>query len=407
MRNIFGKILKDKGISLAAAWSFNQLAYAIVYPFIPIYLCNERGFDYSTVSIIFPLLGLAAIIAPLPCGYMTDRFGYSVMMLSGQAVRGLIFFVLAAAVYFNASFWVFAVLLMFNTAVGSAFQVGSDSYLFHISDSDERPVYYSKIRIGFNIGWAIGPMVGAFFAKTPFWLFFIFTGILCIIGTVYTKFACCRNGISSKIPASENDIASKRSIYADIFGNVRFLMLISGTLFLMLLVSQLYSTLSVYSTKTVGISSKELGMIYSLNGFMVLALQFPLVALLSKIKRSIVFQLILGVLLYAVGYFQLGFVFNAYLIALAVAIITVGEIIIQPSLYTAVSVQTRKENAGRMFSVYSLMRGIGYAVGPWIGGQLFGRCNPIVLWSILSSFALIAAVFFISGEIYAKKVEKY
>ena len=69
------KILRDKGISLAAAWSFNQLAYAIVYPFIPIYLCNIRGYEYSKVSIIFPLLGLAAIVAPMPFGWLTDRFG--------------------------------------------------------------------------------------------------------------------------------------------------------------------------------------------------------------------------------------------------------------------------------------------------------------------------------------------
>ena len=57
---------QDKGIALAGAWSFNQLAYAIVYPFIPIYLCQERGLDYALVSIIFPLLGIAVIFAPLP-----------------------------------------------------------------------------------------------------------------------------------------------------------------------------------------------------------------------------------------------------------------------------------------------------------------------------------------------------
>ena len=40
---LFSRIRQDKSIALAASWSFNQLAYAIVYPFIPIYLCQERG----------------------------------------------------------------------------------------------------------------------------------------------------------------------------------------------------------------------------------------------------------------------------------------------------------------------------------------------------------------------------
>ena len=85
-------VRKDKGIALAAAWSFNQLAYAIVYPFIPIYLCQERNLPYSTASIIFPLLGLATVLAPVPCGWLTDRFGYARMMLAGQFFRGIIFF---------------------------------------------------------------------------------------------------------------------------------------------------------------------------------------------------------------------------------------------------------------------------------------------------------------------------
>ena len=388
------KILRDKGISLAAAWSFNQLAYAIVYPFIPIYLCNIRGYEYSKVSIIFPLLGLAAIVAPMPFGWLTDRFGYSFMMLFGQAARGAVFFLLAFLVYVNAPFWVLAVFLMLNTAVGSAFQVGSDAYLFSITDFEERPSYYSKIRMGYNLGWTIGPMLGAFFSKTPFWLFFILTGFLCAAGTFYTEFACCRNSAENQKKEAVTAKSDKKFSVLDIWKNKRFVLLISGTFFLMLLVSQLYSTLSIYSTKSVGISSKELGMIYSLNGFMVLALQIPLVALLSKMKMSVAKQLFIGALLYAAGYFQLGFAMNALFIAVAVAVITLGEIIIQPALYTAVSEHTAKENAGRMFSVNSLMRGIGYAVGPWIGGQLFGRCNSLTLWGMLSLFAVLSMVFF-------------
>ena len=72
LSTVVNKIKNDKGITLAAAWSFNQLAYAIVYPFVPLYLAQERGIAYSTVSLIFPLMGLAIILAPLPCGWMTD-----------------------------------------------------------------------------------------------------------------------------------------------------------------------------------------------------------------------------------------------------------------------------------------------------------------------------------------------
>ena len=69
----FHYLFCDRGIALAATWSFNQLAYAIIYPFIPIYMCEERGLPYGLVSMIFPLLGVATILAPVPCGWLTDR----------------------------------------------------------------------------------------------------------------------------------------------------------------------------------------------------------------------------------------------------------------------------------------------------------------------------------------------
>lgn len=391
----------DKGISLAAAWSFNQLAYAIVYPFVPIYLHKVRGMDYSLVSIIFPLLGIANIVAPVPCGWLTDRFGHQVMMLAGQFIRGIIFFCLAVCVYFEAPFWLFAVALMLNTAIGVAFQVGSDAYLTDITQPEQRPGYYSKIRIGYNVGWALGPMMGAFFADTPFWAFFIATGLLCMAGTFQTWFCCCRNSVAVSGRAEKTQHSEESSgLMKEIFGNRRFIFLMLGNLFLMLLVSQLYSTLSVFSTSSVGISSKAMGSIYSMNGTMVLALQIPLIALLKKVKMPIFMQLIAGTLLYVAGYFQLGFAGGALAIAIAVAVVTIGEIIVQPAFYTLVSNETRKGNTGRMMSISSLTRGIGYSAGPWIGAQLYLRSNGIVLWSVLSSFAVCAAVMFLISALF-------
>lgn len=403
----FRKLFNNKGISLAAAWSFNQLAYAIVYPFIPIYLYQERGLPYTLVSLIFPLLGVAVILAPVPCGWLTDRYGHDKMMYAGQLLRGVIFFVLAFFVYIKAPFWVFAAALMFNTAVGCAFQVGSDAYLVSIAAPEERPSYYGKIRIGYNLGWAIGPMLGAFFAQTPFWVFFILTGILCVIGTFYTQATCCRKqddpAKNTSIKKEKSPVATEEPVWKTIFGKPRFILLMLGTLLLMMLASQLYSTMSVFSTQSVGISNKQLGSIYSLNGFMVLVLQLPVTALLTRMRVPLTIQLLLGTLLYTLGYFQLGFAAGAWFIAAAVIIVTLGEIVIQPALYTAVSTEANCGNAGRLLSVNSLMRGIGYSVGPWIGAQLFDKVPPLLLWGILSAFAVASGIAFAASGCKSKR----
>ena len=124
----------------------------------------------------------------------------------------------------------------------------------------------------------------------------------------------------------------------------------------------------------------------------------------TKMRIPLTIQLLLGTLLYTAGYFQLGFADGAWFIAAAVIIVTLGEIVIQPALYTAVSAEANRGNAGRMMSASSLMRGIGYSAGPWVGGQLFGKVSPLVLWGVLSSFAVAAAATFVlSGSKFRKK----
>ena len=169
-----------------------------------------------------------------------------------------------------------------------------------------------------------------------------------------------------------------------------------GTLFLMCLASQLYSTLSVFSTTVAGVSREALGSIYSLNGAMVLLLQLPVVEMLKRLKTPVLLQLVAGTLLYVAGYTLLGFSTGAIAVASVVAIITLGEITVQPALYTSIAAETRPDNAGRLFSVYSLMRGIGYSIGPWIGAQLYENCkSPQVMWGVLASFATAATIAFL------------
>ena len=77
----------NRSTSLAAAWAINSLAYSIVYPFIPIYLHEERNIPMDVVGTIFPLMGLAVILAPPVSGWLTDRIGRRFMMQFGQSSR--------------------------------------------------------------------------------------------------------------------------------------------------------------------------------------------------------------------------------------------------------------------------------------------------------------------------------
>ena len=392
----FTEFLRDRGTTLCVAWTFNQLAYAIVYPFIPIYLSKERGIPYSTVGLIFPLMGTMVVLSPMLYGPLTDKIGRRPMMKFGQFARAALFVILAYMTYVHAPFWLFAVVLMLNTGVGVAFQIGADAYLADITSEAERPGYYSRIRIGFNLGWALGPMIGALFAETPFWVFFLVTAALCGVGGVFTQLFC-RYPAGFTPPARRSgEKKFSGSVIPIIWKQKRILFLLLGAVMLFSLTSQLYSTLSVYSTETVGISKKALGSIYSMNGFLVILLQLPVTLALKRLRVALKYQIYAGTLLYIAGYFSLGFCVDAWTVAGAVMVLTFGEMMARPSLYTAFSNETVPENAGRILASLTLFRGIGYAVGPWFGAQLFQRLSsPVMLWGSLTMFAAVALGFFV------------
>lgn len=378
---------------LAIAWAINSLAYSIIYPFIPIYLHEERGIPIEKVGLIFPLMGLAVILTPPLSGWLTDRIGRHFMMQFGQSSRAVVFLVMAAMAYFQAPFELFALMLMVNAGIGTFSQVAADSYLTEFTTPETRPGAYSKIRIGTNVGWALGPMLGAFLARTPFSLMFAITAGLCVLGTFYTKYTCPEPARHSH---GEQEKPPPIRIW-QIVANPSLLKLLTASFLLFLLTSQLYSVLSVYATSVVGVSRNTLGLVYSVNGFTIILFQLPVTRLLDRFKLHQSTRLLSGSILYALGYFSLAFCGGGAGLAAAVFVLTQGEVMVQPALYTLVSKMAPQGGIGRSMATLGLVRGIGMAVGPWIGTLVFASFSttPVLLWGILSTFAVIAGIAFL------------
>ncbi len=377
---------------LAGAWTVNALAYSIVYPFLPLYLHRERGIPMAEVGLIFPLMGAALIAAPPVAGILTDRFGRIPVFQSGQFARAGIFLLLAAMALLHAPFWLFAAVLTLNAAVGVGFQVASNAYVNDISTEEERPRVFSGIRIGNNLGWALGPMLGAFLVGLPFAWLFLLTALLCVAGALYTG-RFCREIRIAHTPLKGRHLLAALALPRS-HPELRRLLLAGFLLFI--LSSQLYSILSVYATGVVKINSNSLGFLYSINGFFIILFQLPITRQLEKRRWSFPRRLLLGAALYTLGYLSLGFAVNWSLLALAVIIITLGEAAAVPTIYAAAGRGIPPELSGQSMALLELVRGTAYALGPYIGSLVFEQysSSPILLWAFLSSFGIFAFIGF-------------
>ena len=145
-----------------------------------------------------------------------------------------------------------------------------------------------------------------------------------------------------------------------------------------------------------------LGFLYTINGAIVILFQIPVDKLLRKwgdYSRASA-----GALLYAAVYIIFAVSTSWSHLAGGIIIMTIGEICALTALVSAVSHLAPPHMVGRYMGMYGMVRGLGWAIGPYFGSLLFGlwQGNPLLLWGILSTGALVAAVGFFIMAFFTK-----
>ena len=390
--NFFSKILKSRDNALAGAWMINSIAYSIVYPFIPVYLHQTRNLPMEQAGLIFPVMASASIFLPPLAGWLSDHYPRTVLMRIGQGGRAFLFLTLALMIRLEAPFWVFCILFFLNSGTGVIFENSADAYLSSFTTKEERPHSYSKLRIGVNIGWALGPAAGAFLASWPYELLFIITGCICICSERFIRYILPE---TKRLPR-EPELKPLENKGGSLWKDHYILAVLSGVFLLVMLSAQLYSVLGVYATKVVELSRRELGFVYFFNGFTIILGQIPITALMGRLKIPHTWRLVIGAGFYFCGYFYLGFAKNFFDVVCSVIILTLGELIVQVAIYAVVTAAAPPDRVGRYLSGWVFVRGVAAALGPYIGSLLFARltASPVLLWAILSGFGGCAALVF-------------
>ena len=399
--NALAKILKSRNNALAASWMISSIAYSIIYPFIPVYLYQTRNIPMEQAGLIFPIMASASIFVPPLAGWLSDHFPRTNLMRIGQGGRAFFFFLLALMIHLEAPFWLFCIIFFLNSGTGVIFENSADAYLSSFTTREERPHAYSKIRIGINIGWALGPAAGAFLASWPYEWLFIITACICIGSERFIRYILPETKREPAAPVLKPLTQEKVSLWKDHY----ILAVLAGVFLLVMLSAQLYSVLSVYATQVVGLSRRELGFVYFFNGFTIILGQIPVTALMGKLKIHQNWRLVMGAGFYFAGYFYLGFAKSFFDVVCSVIVLTLGELIVQVAIYAVITAAAPPEKVGRYLSGWVFVRGVGAALGPYVGSLLFARLTgaPILLWVILSSFGAAAGTVFAAVALYRSR----
>jgi predicted MFS family arabinose efflux permease len=180
----------------------------------------------------------------------------------------------------------------------------------------------------------------------------------------------------------------------DIRHDRRFLLFCGLSLLVFITMSQWLSTLAVDAADRMSVTTAQLGVMFGLNGFMVVTLQLVVTRSLRRMRLPS--AMVLGSLVYAASFFMAAFAGTYLHLLLIMAALTLGELIVSPPSIAMVSLLAPPDRVGRYMGVHGLTASFGWSAGPFIGGLLYDRWSgsPPILWSAIASIGLLAALGF-------------
>ncbi len=386
---------------------FASTGFSIVIPFLALYLHGTRGYPMSAVGLIFFVGALTGAAGQIVGGEWCDHAGRKVVLVWSQLIRSVAFLALGLAVTLHGPFVAFMALTSLSAFAGRMFEPPSGAMIGDMTEGEGRAEAFGVLRIGGNLGWALGPAIGGFLAALSYAsLFFVAAGVLLIAALLialkveetsprHRRRAATEPAPAAEIPAVGPVPPGRGFELSSIGATLRdrpFLRYCLITLIFFTVMAQLMSTLSVYVVEWARHTQVELGILYTLNGLMVVFLQFPVVRLLAPFRLTT--AMIVGSLLYVVGYGMMGMGSDLALLAAAMFVVTSGEIISSPASMNLVANFSNDRVRGRYMGVYGLFNSFGWSIGPLVGGVLLDVATgrPLLLWGPIAGLMFLATL---------------
>ncbi len=420
--------------ALMVGWFINSLGFGAVVPFMTVYFHTVRGVSMTHISLFFLAAAICRTVSQSIGGSLSDRIGRKGLMVWSQLSRSLIFLLAGLTIRADLGIWVLAGILLSQYLISSFFQPVASAMIADILPAKKRSGGYALMRMAGNIGWGAGPAIGGFLFDVSYDSLFFFTAVAFLVSGLFvvmkvketTNLTLRQTAVgqstsdqptlrqsasdqsTSDLPAVGQNVRRRErqgfAAMAAAFKQDRvFLFFCIVTLFLFLTWGQFISTLSVYMSKDIGLSSSQIGWLYTFNSLLVIV--FQLIITHTTRKKNHFVLMMIGTLLFALSYSLMGWMSSFIMMMIVMVFITFGEMFAGPTGNTIASNMARNGQFGRYQGIYSSISTLGWSLGPFIGGILMDLIpNMKIFWLTVSSFGLLA--FFGYFILYMKTKEK-
>lgn len=392
---------------LGVASGIRLLGIAMIYPFLSLYFRNVAGLGYALIGALIVLVSLPPLAVSPFGGFITDRLGRRNVFLAGLGGEAASVTLLAYSMWSGSVPGVLLCAALAGVA-GATAQPAVQAYVADMTDLAERSMAYTWVRIGFNVGFTGGVVLGGAligflgFSDTAF-----LTAAIMVSGVAFMVFtlqaspydlALKKGGTAvglSSAPPRPGSIANSARLLAK---DKPFLALCLSMLLAGLIYGHWSTTYILFSNSVLGVPYLVLSFALGMNGLIVIFGQIPTTRLLTGRRHT--YAGMLAVTLMGASFLVLGgvsLVQGASLVAVFgfAFILTIGENVGSiPSMTLASNVAPPSE-IGNYNGVFGMFNGIGNSLAPLLGGVALALfSNSLVVWTILAIPCIPAILLF-------------
>ncbi|MEX2103914.1 MAG: MFS transporter, partial [Bacilli bacterium] len=160
-------------ITLFLGTMMSRMATSMSLPFMAIYLSINTDMNPLLIGITVGVGPLTSTLVGFIGGSISDRIGRKIVMLGALFTWSVVFIGFAVV----DQTWMFIVLSMLNGACKSCFEPVSQALMIDLTPKDLRYRVFSIRYTAANLGFAVGPMVGAFLGIAGGTVPFVTTGV--------------------------------------------------------------------------------------------------------------------------------------------------------------------------------------------------------------------------------------
>ncbi|MGC8609210.1 MAG: MDR family MFS transporter [Thermoplasmata archaeon] len=351
--------LDRRVIFLALSRFIRATGRVSTFLFLPLILIEVYRLSFIISGLIIGSSALVMALVQYYSGRWTDRIGRRFFLII-IPIPAAVFYLLMFFSVFDKVSVVYLLASWYGTIITNSLQYPAiEASVADITKTSQRLSGFTLIRIMANMGAAIGPLIGGFISYYNFAYIFLVASVL----TVVEIFILYYNVKETYFPPMKMIEKVKINIFKT--DHFFFLFTIIGIL-LGFALRQDGPTLTVYAFDLKNLPIIDIGYIYSINGLMVIALQMPILRIMSNHSNAVFWRGI-GSLFYAAGFGLLGFRNSFAFILVAMFIFTIGEDFMAPTTQTIITTLAPADKKGTYIGSYNLITSSGRFFGTFIG----------------------------------------